>query len=312
MAIWIQPYSPRASRLSGCRLRSNPSRVNTCAKDSPRNSGPAAAPAASRVAVGTRRVVPACVSVTLVISISLSSAFTDASIGSTGIRHPVPRFFRNGRLRPDPAAAPARARCAVSAAARSNSARASSCRPSFASRSPRTLGSRWYARQRGLVRQRVDQLEAGRGPVRHARRRPRGSARPPASGATSPARRRARRSAPSRSPRRCARARGRRRSPPAARRGRARRRALGPRRAPRGPRRISSRSQRAAVLIEQQDRLAVRRRSGRACATPGSPSARPARAPRARPAASPASMRPSRSASSHSAGRIQSSPAVAE
>ena len=32
---------------------------------------------------------------------------------------------------------------AVSAAARSNSARASSARPSFASRSPRTLGSRW-------------------------------------------------------------------------------------------------------------------------------------------------------------------------
>ena len=32
---------------------------------------------------------------------------------------------------------------AVSAAARSNSARASPARPSFASRSPRTLGSRW-------------------------------------------------------------------------------------------------------------------------------------------------------------------------
>ena len=67
-----------------------------------------------------------------------------------------------------------------------------------------------------------------------------------------------------------------------------------------------------AVLVEQQDRLARRADARAQRATPGSPSAPPGRAPRARSGTSSARMRPSRSASSHSAGRIQSSPAVAE
>jgi hypothetical protein len=51
LAIWIQPSSPRLSRLSGWRRRSNPSRVNAWIKPVARNSGPATTPQASSALV---------------------------------------------------------------------------------------------------------------------------------------------------------------------------------------------------------------------------------------------------------------------
>ena len=66
-----------------------------------------------------------------------------------------------------------------------------------------------------------------------------------------------------------------------------------------------------AVLVEQQDRLAVARRCARAMrdAWISISATRPCTSGSS--GASSARMRPRRSASSHSAGRIQSSPAVA-
>ena len=77
------------------------------------------------------------------------------------------------------------------------------------------------------------------------------------------------------------------------------------------PRRMSSWSQRRAVLVEQQHRLAGRADARRASrdAWISISATRPCTSGSS--GASPARMRPSRSASSHSAGRIQSSPAVA-
>ena len=142
--------------------------------------------------------------------------------------------------------------------------------------------------------------------------RPPGSARPPATAPAGPARRTAPRSAPSRSPRRSAPGRGRRRSPPAARTGRGAPPSRSARSSAASPRRISSWSQRRAVLVEQQDRLARRADRGPASrdAWISISATRPCTSGSS--GASPARTRPSRSASSHSAGRIQSSPAVAE
>ena len=133
----------------------------------------------------------------------------------------------------------------VSAAARSNSPRASSRRPSFARRSPRTLGSRWYARERRLVHERVDELQAGGRPERHRhrdravqlhdRRRRELGQRVVERGDARPVGLR----------RRCARGRGTRRSRPGARTGRARRRAPRRARAPRARGGSRSWSQRA-------------------------------------------------------------------
>ena len=201
----------------------------------------------------------------------------------------------------------------VSAAARSNSARASSWRPSF----DQQVAA--HARQ---------QVVALRAPARRrARRRARGPprARTPSPTAT------ARLSSTTGERRelgervvergdplpvgvlgRARRGRGRRRSRPAARTGRA----APPSRSARSSAAEAAADQQPvparAVLVEQQDRLARRADPRARSATPGSPSARPARAPRARAARARRGCGPSRSASSHSAGRIQSSPAVAE
>ena len=72
----------------------------------------------------------------------------DGDLHLEGDRQGFERFID---LFPLPARAgePALAVFAVSAAARSNSARASSPRPSLSSRSPRTLGSRWYLASAG-------------------------------------------------------------------------------------------------------------------------------------------------------------------
>ena len=48
LATWIQPNSPRLSRLMGWRRRSNPSRVNAWARLTAMNSGPATIAPASR------------------------------------------------------------------------------------------------------------------------------------------------------------------------------------------------------------------------------------------------------------------------
>ena len=53
-------------------------------------------------------------------------------------------------------------------AAFSNSARASSQRPSFSRRSPRTAGRRWYAGERRLEGNRVHELEPGSGARGHS------------------------------------------------------------------------------------------------------------------------------------------------
>jgi hypothetical protein len=47
LAIWTHPRSPRLSRLSGWRLRSNPSRVKAWVRPAARNNGPATMPQAS-------------------------------------------------------------------------------------------------------------------------------------------------------------------------------------------------------------------------------------------------------------------------
>ena len=146
-------------------------------------------------------------------------------------------FFRKSRSRMRrraPGACLALARVSRERGRASNSARASSRRPSFARRSPRTARQEVVARERRLRGQRVDELEARRRTERHRDRHRaiqaprRGTARP------GRARRRAPRCAPSPSPPRYARARDRRRSRPGARTGRARRRAPRPARARRG------------------------------------------------------------------------------
>ena len=151
----------------------------------------------------------------------------------------------------------------VSEAARANSARASSLPPEALQQVAADAREQVVAAERALVEQAVDELQPGRRAERHRDRDraveldDRRRARP------ARARRRAPRSAPSRSPPACAPARGTRRSRPAACTARARRRARSARSSAARPRRISSRSQRAAVLVEQQDRLAVRADPGR-------------------------------------------------
>ena len=99
-------------------------------------------------------------------------------------------------------------------------------------------------------------------------------------------------------------ARGRPRSRPAARTART----------PPSARRAAERTERVVdqhpvpagpILVEQRDRRPVRCDPRSAAATPGSPSARPARTASGSRGASPHMIRPSRIASSHSAGRVQ-------
>ena len=170
----------------------------------------------------------------------------------------------------------------VSAAARSNSARASPCRPSRASRSPvrRVAADTGPARRCRL--QRVDDLQAPAGPLRHAhrdrpvqlddrRRRRRG---------TAPGR--ARRSGPSRSPRSTGRRAWQAAIAACSVYGPSRRRAARPGRA--RPGRGGSAAGPSGAGPGRASRIgcAVRVGAGRQSATPGSPSARPGRAPRAR------------------------------
>ncbi len=153
----------------------------------------------------------------------------------------------------------------VSAAARSNSARASSKRPSFARRSPRTLGKQVIVLERALGGQRVDERETGRRAERHRDRdgavelddrRRRQLAR---------ARRRARRcAAQSVSPAPCARA-WHAAIAACSAYGPACRQARCARSSAARPRRIKQVIPARAVLFEQKDRLAVRPRA-RACA----------------------------------------------
>ena len=198
----------------------------------------------------------------------------------------------------------------VIAAARSNSARASAEAAELLQQVAAHAGDQVVVRERRLVAQRVDELEPGGRPERHPQRDGAVELDHGRAACAGRARRRARRSAPSRRPPPSSRARGRRRSPPAAR--------------------TARRAGRGAA------RARARRARGRSAAGPSAPG--PGRAaapaPRAGPtrarsrdacssisATSPwtsgssgmssATMRPSRSASWQSSGRIQSSPAVA-
>ena len=172
----------------------------------------------------------------------------------------------------------------VSAAARANSVWASSRRPSLTSRSPRTLGSRWYVLQRRLAGQSVHDRQPlgraeghghGHGPVQlHHRRRgdlgqgvvEGGDARPVGLSAW---RARAWQARDGRLEGVGA------EGSPAERLGAGQRGQAAPDQEP-----VPARP----VLVQEQDRLAGGVDPGAAGATPGSPSGRPGRAPPPRPA----------------------------
>ena len=174
--------------------------------------------------------------------------------------HPVPATAtRRGRRRQrGPAAARARGRCGSASAARSNSARASSSRPSFSSRSPRTPAAGGSAFRAGSSQQRVDQLQAGRRADTPSPPRPRGSAPPPATASS-----RGQRVVERRDPR-PVRLRRRAGARVAGRDRRLQRvRPAAPRPAPRPARAPPARGgsaagPSAAILVQQQDRLAAR------------------------------------------------------
>src|SRR5262245_26959280 len=79
-AICNHPRSPLLSALSGCRVRSKPSRVAACANDTTAQSGAATVAQASKVRVDGRTAVRSTISFVIMADASLSSVFADSSI----------------------------------------------------------------------------------------------------------------------------------------------------------------------------------------------------------------------------------------